>query len=274
MLGPRPITIVILRKAQPSDIEYARSVQLANAAIDHLVEQSVPWHLGVLPVGSDSDVLMSGTLSAAEDGTRWVGAADDDPWDKALELLQPVDGFSSVNHALDTLPMMPLRPENDGFVLESGLFVVAAISDDDDDSPGTADEVGDWLNGGSPYEYVDAEFSAIVTMNASDCPEAVQVGERFLDLVGSTGGLEMNLCDALSGERLAGLYTANLALRRFRLEKRAIPESIRLIPHTLGVPSLVLDEDFLYDEDTRIVELVTWYPQVMTPVNVFYVARF
>jgi len=271
VVGPRPVSVLIVRHAQPTDLELDYSMLVADAWLEGLEDHDAPWRLAVLPIGADDDILPKGALAQTDLGQKWAEGTMADPGAVIDELLQPIDGSApSDNPVFTTISTMTNIGANEAFFLENSLFVIHVVSMYEDTSdPGADDDLEDWLREDTEFGWAATEFNASTNLSGSEC-----VGGEANDLLGmvaAIGGFQQDICDGTGPSRAAGTYTASMTSYEMTLSAPAYPFSIEVTSSKYLGPALELDEDFRYNEDYRKVTLLSWQPEDLTSIWVRYV---
>jgi len=272
IVGARPISVLMVRHAEPSELELDYSRRVGDAWLDGLVDHEAPWRIGVLPVGADLTVVPSGGLVKGASGSLFVSDGHPDPYELMSQLLDPIEGSPGVNPIFSTLNAMTARPENDALFLRSGLFVVHVVSAFEDAShAGAKDEFEVWLTEDLTQGWAATEFNVATNMEGSSCMGGES--DRLLGMVEAVGGFEQDICDETSPQRSANTYTASMTSHQMKLSHEPYRFSIEVTSPDYRGPALEQDVDFSYSQLDRTVTLLTWQPEALTPVWVSYVPK-
>ncbi len=269
-VGPRPMTVLLVRHAQPSELELENSRLVGRAWLDGLKDHRAQWRLGVLPVGATQAAVPLGELVQAESGGYYVHGGNTDPDGLLEELLDPVEGTPGQNPVFTTISAMAGVPANDDFFLQNGLFVVHVISSQEDKSQeGAADELEDWLREDTYYGWGATEFNASTNLSSSPCIGGVS--DDLLDMVAAIGGFQQDICDDTAPARAATTYTSSMTNYSMKLSARPYQFTIEVKSVDWMGPDLELDRDFDYTAYDNEVKLTSWQPPDLTRVWVEYV---
>ena len=272
LVGGRPISVLLVRPAQPGELEATYSRRLAETWVEGLIDHEAPWRIGVLPVGADEDLLPRGGLMTAESGSSFLSNGHPDPYALLDQLLEPVAAGEGGNAVFSTLNAMGTRVENEDFFIESGLFVIHVVSLFEDSSHlGAEDALADWLRQDHSDQWAATEFNVATNLVESAC--AGGESEQLLGVADAVGGFEQDICDTSGPERVVDTYTQSLTSHSMRLSHEPYRFSIDVRSPDYHGPPLERDVDFTYTQLDRTVTLLTWKPDAPTPVWVSYVPR-
>lgn len=270
LVGPRPISVVIVRHADPSDLERDYADLVGQAWLDGLRDHQAPWRLAVLPVAALPNELQLGALNKTEIGQRWADGTMADPDSVLEELLEPIPGQAGEYPIFETILAMESVGANDDFFLKQGLFVVHVVSMFEDESgQGSADELEDWLREDTRFGWAATEFSASTNLAGSVCVGGE--ADALLNMVVAVGGFQQDICDGTGPTRAAESYTASMTTYEMRLSARPFEFTIEVTSADYQGPEMQIGEHFDYDDRLRRVRLLEWQPKDLTSVWVRYV---
>ncbi len=226
--------------------EQAALAAMAGDFIDFLAAEGFDFHVGV--VSTDNATLQGATpiVSPATADPAAAFAANVQLGTAGSGYEQPINfGYQAV-----TPPMSVPGGPNDGFLREAAGLALIALTDEDDQSPGTA---ADWA---TAIEALEADPDAVsfngihgLATGCSDNGVAAYAGPRLQEVVAATGGAEVSICDA---DWMPVLETIPdlVAQPQSTFELTFLP-----VPSTLevSVDGVDLEEGWTYDEPANAI---------------------
>jgi hypothetical protein len=207
--------------------EQGRLAENFLAFVDAIGAQDADWHLGVVTTdleAADAGVLRSGVLDPDVPDVETVAAA-------ALTVgtggSRVEEGFAVATLALDG--------RNTGFLREEARLNIVFVSDEDDQSPGTADEFLDGLAAVAGTE--GFAVHGVVGDLPDGCASgagAGEAGKRYVTAIAKTDGWRESICadDYVELLTRVGFEAAGLQ-DRFALS--AVPKTDTLVVSVDGV---------------------------------------
>jgi hypothetical protein len=226
--------------------EQAALAAMAGEFIDFLVAEGFDFQVGV--VSTDNATLQGATpiVSAATADPAASFAANVQLGTAGSGYEQPIDfGYQAV-----TPPMSVPGGPNEGFLREAAGLALIALTDEDDQSAGTA---ADWA---AAIEALKPDPDAVsfngihgLATGCEDNGVAAYPGPRLQEVVAATGGSEVSLCDA---DWMPVLETIPELVAQpqstFELTFQPLPATL-----VVTVDGVDLEEGWTYDEPANAV---------------------
>jgi hypothetical protein len=201
-----------------------------DAFIDQFLTLNLDYHIGVVTTDMDDP----------DQGGRLVGnvitANTSNPKSEFMAAIAQGANGSADEEGLAAAQAALTEPlssgDNAGFMRTAAALAVIVVTDEDDSSSVSSSSFGNWFNG-LKADPDDSTFSSICGDTGAGCsnwnafPDVITAmpGEKYIDVVGATGGVWQSICTQDFDRALQHISITAVGMR-FAFELTATPSNV------------------------------------------------